>query len=184
MPSSPSLCSYKRACKYDLGISLQSYGRTFWHGEKYGRSTEIFLFDKNSTGHQQVYHILHCLCHCQDNHTPLFLLLRGLGNPSRWITCPTFHPPRKTMITYLWWLIDFRRWPFSQPARRASQRQILPSSSLNKCGSILGYHKPSSPIETTGSSTHFGRVFGHCWTPSSLNPLPSTLKPMVKHRIK
>jgi hypothetical protein len=35
-------------------------------------------------------------------------------------------------------------------------------------------------IGTTGSSTHFGRVSGHCWTPSSLNPLPSALKWMAK----
>jgi hypothetical protein len=54
-------------------------------------------------------------------YTPLFLLPRGLGNPSRWITCLAFHPPSKAMIVYLWWLIGFRRWPFSQPARRASQ---------------------------------------------------------------
>jgi hypothetical protein len=54
-------------------------------------------------------------------YTPLFLLLRGLGNPYRWITCLVFHPPRKTMIVYLWSLIGFQRWPFSQPARRASQ---------------------------------------------------------------
>jgi hypothetical protein len=28
---------------------------------------------------------------------------------------------KQGMIVYLWWLIGFRRWPFSQPARRASQ---------------------------------------------------------------
>jgi hypothetical protein len=61
-------------------------------------------------------------------------------------------------------------------------RQILPRSSSNECGSILGYHRPSSPTRTTGSSTHFGRVSGHCWTPSSLNPLLSTPKQMTKHR--
>jgi hypothetical protein len=37
-------------------------------------------------------------------------------------------------------------------------------------------------IRTTGFSTHFGRVSGHCWTPSSLNPLLSTHKPMAKQR--
>jgi hypothetical protein len=46
-------------------------------------------------------------------YTPLFLLPRGLGNPSRWITCLAFCPPRTTMIVYLWWLIDFRGWPLS-----------------------------------------------------------------------
>jgi hypothetical protein len=68
MPSRPSLCSYKRACKYDLGISLQSDGRTFWHGENRGHSSETFLLAKTSTGRQQVYQILHCLCHFQTNH--------------------------------------------------------------------------------------------------------------------
>ena len=58
----------------------------------------------------------------------------------------------------------------------------MSSSSSNKCGCISGYHIPSSLIGTTGSSTHFGRVSGHCWTPSSLNPLPSTLKPMSRQR--
>ena len=93
-------------------------------------------------------------------YIPLFLLLRGLGNPSRWITCHAFDPPSKEMIVYLWWLISFQRWPFSHPARRASQRQILPRSSSNKCGSILGYYIPSSLTGTTGSSTHFGVVSG------------------------
>jgi hypothetical protein len=37
-------------------------------------------------------------------------------------------------------------------------------------------------IGTTGSSTHFGQVSGHCWTPSSLNPLFSTPKLMVRQR--
>jgi hypothetical protein len=68
MPYGPSLCSCKRACKHDLGIPLQSDGRTFWHGENCGCSTETFLLAKTLTGCQQVYHILHCLCHCQANH--------------------------------------------------------------------------------------------------------------------
>jgi hypothetical protein len=55
-------------------------------------------------------------------YTPLFLLLRGLGNPSRWITCLALHPLRKEMIVYLWWLISFQRRSLSQPKRRASQR--------------------------------------------------------------
>jgi hypothetical protein len=62
MPSGPSLCSYKRVCKDDLGSPLQSDGRTFWHGENCGHSSETFLLAKTSTGRQQVYHILHCLC--------------------------------------------------------------------------------------------------------------------------
>jgi hypothetical protein len=94
----------------------------------------------------------------------------------------SLRPPSKAMIVYLWSLISFRRWPSSQPTRRTSQWQILPISSWNECGSILGYHRPSSPNGTTGSSAHFGQVFGHCWTPSSLNPLLSTPKQMSKHR--
>jgi hypothetical protein len=68
MPPGPSLCSYKRACKDDLGSPLQSDGRTFWRGENCGRSSETFLLAKTSTGRQQVYQILHCLCHFQANH--------------------------------------------------------------------------------------------------------------------
>jgi hypothetical protein len=54
---------------------------------------------------------------------------------------------------------------------------------LNECGSIFGYHIPSSPTRTAGSSTHFGRVSGHCWTPSSLNPLITTPKQMANERL-
>jgi hypothetical protein len=63
MPSEPSLCSFKQACKYDLGISLQSGGRTLWHGKNNGITTKVFLLVKASTRCQQVYQILHCLCH-------------------------------------------------------------------------------------------------------------------------
>jgi hypothetical protein len=62
------MCSSKRACKDYLGGSLQSDGRTFWHGQNYGRSIEAFLLAKTTIGRQQVYHILHSLCHCQDIH--------------------------------------------------------------------------------------------------------------------
>jgi hypothetical protein len=68
MPPGPSLCSYKKACKDDLGIPLQSSGRTFWLRENYGRPSEKNLFSLTSTGHQQIYQILHCLCHFQFNH--------------------------------------------------------------------------------------------------------------------
>jgi hypothetical protein len=115
-------------------------------------------------------------------YTPFFLLPRILGNPSQWIICLAFCPPSKAMTAYLWSLIGFRRWPSSQPTRRTPQRQILPSSSSNECGSILGYHRPSSLTGTTGSSTHFGRVSSHCCTPSSLNTLLSTPKQTTKQR--
>jgi hypothetical protein len=59
---------------------------------------------------------------------------------------------------------------------------MLPISSSIECESILGYYRPSSMISTSGSSTHFSRVSDHCWTPSPLNALPSTLKPMAKQR--
>jgi hypothetical protein len=55
MPHGPSLCSYKRACKDDLGSPLQSGGMTFWHRENYGLSLETFLLAKTLTGRQQVY---------------------------------------------------------------------------------------------------------------------------------
>jgi hypothetical protein len=92
MPPGPSLCSYKRACKDDLGSPLQSGGRTFWRRENCGRSSETFLLAKTSTGRQQVYQILHCLCHFQATikkqglYTPL-PILEKCGNPSPWITC-------------------------------------------------------------------------------------------------
>ena len=54
-------------------------------------------------------------------YTPLFLLLRRLGNPYRWITCVAFNSPRKEMIVYLWSLISFQIWPSSQPPRRTSK---------------------------------------------------------------
>jgi hypothetical protein len=90
----------------------------------------------------------------------LFLPQRSLGNPSQWIIGLAFHPPKKAMIVYLWSLINFRRWPSSQLARRISKWYILPISSSNECGSILGYHRTLSLTEITGSSTHFGRVSG------------------------
>jgi hypothetical protein len=53
-------------------------------------------------------------------YTPLFLFLRSPGNPSQWITCMAYHPPRKEMNVYLLSLISFRRWPSSQPIKRMS----------------------------------------------------------------
>ena len=68
MPPGPSFCSYKRAWKVDLGSPLLSGGKTFWRRENCGRSLETFLLAKNLTGCQQVYPILHFLCHFQANH--------------------------------------------------------------------------------------------------------------------
>jgi hypothetical protein len=80
MPPGPSLCSYKQAYKAELGSPLQSGGRTFWHRENCGCSSKTFLLAKTSTGHHQVYQILHFLLHFQANHqeaslyTPLPIL--------------------------------------------------------------------------------------------------------------
>jgi hypothetical protein len=68
MPSRASSCSCKRACKVYFGIPLQSDGMTFWCGENYGRSSETFLSAKTLIEHQQVYEILHFMCHFQANH--------------------------------------------------------------------------------------------------------------------
>jgi hypothetical protein len=115
-------------------------------------------------------------------YTPLFLLLTGHGNPSQWTTCRASHPPSGEMTVFLWLLIAFLRWRFWLPARRASQQRPLPSSSLNESGYILESHKPLSHIRTVDFSAHSGRASGHCWTPSSPNPLPSTPRQMAKPR--
>jgi hypothetical protein len=106
--------------------------------------------------------------------TPLFLLLKGHGNPSQWTTCWASCPPSGAMNVFLWFLIAFLRWRLWSPARRASQKRPLPSSSLNEFGYILESHKPLSQIGTVNFSTHSGQASGHCWTPSSPNPRPST----------
>jgi hypothetical protein len=62
------LCHLGRACKDDLGISLLSGGMIFWRGENCGRSSKKILLAKTSTGCQQVYQILQCLCHFQASH--------------------------------------------------------------------------------------------------------------------
>jgi hypothetical protein len=115
--------------------------------------------------------------------TPLFLLLIGHGNPSQWTTCRASHPPSGEMTVFLWLLIAFLRWRFWLPARRASQQRPLPSSSLNESGYILESHKPLSQIGIVDFSTHSGRASGHCWTPSSPNPRPSTPRQMAKPRL-
>lgn len=86
------------------------------------------------------------------------------------------------MTVCLWLLINFWIWPSSQPVRRLSQWPILERYSSNKFGFTLGYHRPSSPIDKTGSSTPFGQLSGLCWTPISQNPLLSTPKLIAKPR--
>jgi hypothetical protein len=82
----------------------------------------------------------------------------------------------------LWLSIAFLRWRLWLLARRASQQKPLPSSSLNESGYILESHKPLSQIGTVNFSAHSGRASGHCWTPSSPNPRPSTPRQMAKPR--
>ena len=106
--------------------------------------------------------------------TPLFLLLTGHGNPSQWTTCWASHPPSGEMTVFLWLLIISLRWRFWLPTRRASQQRPLPSSSLNEFGYILESHKPLYQIVIIDFSAHSSRASGHCWTPSSPNPRPST----------
>jgi hypothetical protein len=62
------MCSYKRACKYYLGGSLQLDVMTFCCGENCGCSTKTFLLSKALIGCQHVYQILHYLCHFQASH--------------------------------------------------------------------------------------------------------------------
>jgi hypothetical protein len=49
MPSRPSMFSYKRVCKDDLGGPLNSDDKTFLRGENYGCSPETFLLKKTLT---------------------------------------------------------------------------------------------------------------------------------------
>jgi hypothetical protein len=114
--------------------------------------------------------------------TLLFLLLTGHGNPSQCTTCQASHPPSGEMTVFLWLLIAFLRWQFWLPTRRASWQKPLPSSSLNESGYILESHKPLSQIGIVDFLAHSGRASGHCWTPSSPNPWPSTPKQMAKPR--
>ena len=98
------------------------------------------------------------------------------GSTSQWITCSTYHPQSMEMTMFLWLLIGSLKWPFLYLARRISR----PSSSLSMYGFISGSHRQSFLIKIESSSVHFGPSYGHCWTPSSPNPLPSIPKLMVK----
>jgi hypothetical protein len=128
-PSEPSLCSFKRACQDDMGISLQLGSKTFWCRKDSGSTAKSFLLVEASTRCSQVHQILHFLCHFQAHHqetmgyTPLFLLWIGLGSPSPWTTCLVFLQPSMGMTVSSWSLIDSLRWKFWHPARRASQSE-------------------------------------------------------------
>jgi hypothetical protein len=64
----PSLRSIKRASEADLGIPLQSGSKTLRHGKYNGSVVATFLLAETSTGCQQVYPVMHCLCYCQNDH--------------------------------------------------------------------------------------------------------------------
>jgi hypothetical protein len=156
MPSEPSLCSFKRACKDDLGSSLQSGMRHF------GVENTVEVLQKHFYWlklRQDVHkYIRSCIPapfpsppSRNRGYTPLFLLQIGLGSPSPWTTCLVYLQPSMGMTVSSWSLIDSLRWKFWHPARRASQSRPLPSSSSHMFGFILGYHKLLSLIETVGS---------------------------------
>ena len=107
-----------------------------------------------------------------------YLPLVDLGNPYPWITCQAFLLLRMETTVFSWSSIDSQRWPLWWPARRITQQKPLLNSSLKECGYTLGSHSLSSHIGTTGSSIHFGRAFGQCWTPSTPSPQVSIPKPM------
>jgi hypothetical protein len=100
-------------CKDDLGGSLHldaghfgidkttwSFYRNIFIGQKFDRTSAIISdlilpvpFPSEPSRRK--------------SYAPLFLLLRALGNPYRWITWLAFHPPRKEMIMYFWWFFGF-----------------------------------------------------------------------------
>ena len=104
MSSGPSLCSCKWACKYDLGIPLQSDGKTFWRGENCGRSTETFLLAKTSTRRQQVYQNISLpMCHYEAIHQEVRLI-----HPSSY----SLRSLRKSIS------MDYMIWPYIHQARK------------------------------------------------------------------
>jgi hypothetical protein len=66
--SRPYPCSIKRVIEADLGIPLQSDGRTLRHRKDSGDATETFLLVETSIGRQQVYQVLYYLCYFQTDH--------------------------------------------------------------------------------------------------------------------
>jgi hypothetical protein len=66
--SGPYLCSIKRVSEADMGIPLQSGGKTLRRRKDGDDATEIFLLVETSTRGQEVYQFLHCLRYFQTNH--------------------------------------------------------------------------------------------------------------------
>jgi hypothetical protein len=63
VPSETSLHPIKQASEADLGSSLQSSGMTLRRRKDSGSVAATFLLAKNSIGCQQVYQVLHSMCH-------------------------------------------------------------------------------------------------------------------------
>jgi hypothetical protein len=107
------MCSWKRECKDNLGGSLQL------DEEHFGMEKIVVILKKHFYWPKlrrdvNKYMISFTACAIakpsikkKGAYTPIFLLLRGLGNPSLWITWMAFCPQRKEMIAYLWWLLSF-----------------------------------------------------------------------------
>jgi hypothetical protein len=172
VPSGPSLHSIKRVSEDDLGIPLQSGGRTlcvekivavlqqhfYWSKlrqdvSKYIRSCTTYVISKPTTKKQGLY-------------TPL-------PTPDRpWESISMDYmsglPSTKWGNDCVFVVVDrfskMRLWP---PARRASQWRPLPSSSLNECGYILDptnhylrsgqlvpQHIMVEPLVTAGHQAH------------------------------
>jgi hypothetical protein len=66
--SGPYMCSIKQVSEADLGIPLQSGGRTLRCRKYSGDATETFLLAETSTGGQQVYQVFHNLRYFQTDH--------------------------------------------------------------------------------------------------------------------
>jgi hypothetical protein len=110
----------------DLGSSLQSGGKTLRRRKDSGNATETFLLAETSTGGQQVYQVLHCLCFSkptikkQGMYTPL-------PTPDRpWESISMDYmlglPSTKQGNDYVFVvLIAFLRQRFWLPSRRTSQ---------------------------------------------------------------
>jgi hypothetical protein len=134
----------------DLGGSLQSDGRTFWHGENCGCSTETFLLAKTSTRMSSKY-IRSCTACAISKPTikkkGLYTPLPTLERPWESISMDYMSglPSTKQGNDCVFVVVDrFSKMAILTAYKKRITWKILPSSSSNECGSILGYHRPSS----------------------------------------
>jgi hypothetical protein len=163
-------------------------GRTFWHGKKCFFSIETFLWPKIRQDDSKYNRS--CTAYAIAKPT---IKKKGLythiPTPKRPWESISMDYMSGLMSTkkgndYLFVVVDrFLKMAILTTYKKNITAETFKISSLNGCGSIFGYNIPSPHIRIVSSSTHFGRVFSHCWTPSSLNPLPSMLKSMAKKRL-